>query len=294
MGKLVLILPLTFAIFGCKGDKPQQDVKEQLNLVGKQPIHLVIAYGQSNAAGSSPDIQNAPLVPDGWGYLWNGKEQHLSEPTRWNNKPLGSAWSSYAIRFHELTGESVAVINVAIDGKKISELTPNSRKGREMFRIMEDSLAYYINSNRKIKSVSMIYLQGEADSRDLTPIDEYFSSLNSIKSKFLSLHQSSKFYIARIGYNSNFNKEQTNHAFYLGHKQIKFAECPVFAKAPSFQNKGLMSEDGIHYLQEAYNTMGAEIAENIVYYINGTDISNKLVEESKAMQAYNPYKSDSH
>ena len=279
--KTITLLSLLFLI-ACKGGSSPEPKKETPPPQKKEVIHILVAYGQSNSAGRAIDIQNAPNVPQGWAYEWRANSQtaeQLAEPTRQDSLGEGSAWSSFAIRFHELTGEKVVIVNAGMDGRKISKLTPNSNDGSLAFGWINDAITYYQASNQyDIKSVSMVWLQGESDISRQTNLDDYFTDLEAIKAEFKSLHSLAEFYAVRVGYSTQHDCEQKRHGYILGSKQINKSDKPVSNLSVSIVEKGLMS-DSVHYSQEGYNMLGADIADNLVYYLNGVDVSQTLKSE---------------
>lgn len=76
---------------------------------------LFTVAGQSNAHGSSRDPENSPVPPVGWAYYWDGAAlSPLEDP--WATVSFGSAWPSFAIKFTELTGKGVILIDSATGG----------------------------------------------------------------------------------------------------------------------------------------------------------------------------------
>lgn len=285
MKKLTLILPFLLLV-ACKGSDPEPEPATAPPVSVAEPtktaIHLLIATGQSNSAGSAIDIENAPQVPQGWAFEWRGHRAepvHLAEPTRQNSKHRGSAWSAFAIRFHELTGEKVVVINAAIGGRKVSELTPYSQDGAIAFGWIQDAVEHYRKSpDYQIKSISAVWLQGEADAAELTDLDQYFRDLEEVERGIKAIAPSAGFYVVRVGYNSAFDCDQLKRAYALGQGQIDRSPTPVSNLPVSFVNEGSMS-DNVHYSQDAYNRLGVDVANNLVYYLNGTDVSYQLKSE---------------
>ena len=277
------IILISVFLIACKGGSSPEPKKETPPPQKKEAIHILVSYGQSNSAGRAKDIQNAPGVPQSWGYEWRANSktaEHLAEPTRQDSLNEGSAWSAFAIRFHELTGEKVVIVNVGVDGKKISSLTPSGDDGSVAFNWIMESINHYENHNQyEIKSVSMVWLQGESDTSNQTDLDSYFADLETIKAEFRSLHNLAEFYVVRVGYSVKHTCEQKRHGHILGNKQINKSEKPISNLPVYFMSEGAMS-DNIHYSQDAYNRLGVNIADNLVYYLNGTDVSQTLKSES--------------
>lgn len=241
-----------------------------------KPIHILVAIGQQNAAGGASDIHKAPSVPSGWGYKWvNGKSLLLSEPTRQDSKASGSAWSAYVIRFHELKGEPVAVVNTGIDDAKMEQIAQGSASDGAIRNVIRSAIDYYDSNGYEIKSISAVFVHGESDAGAGTSIDGYFESFNTVKSNLKGINSMFEFYTVRTGYSLSFNCSALETAYVLGEEQIGRALNPV-SNLPVFFNASNDMSDNIHYSQDAYNKLGGQIADNVVYYLNGVDVSQTL------------------
>lgn len=268
------ILLLIVFLAGCGGGAGSESSKPEPQDPLK-PIHILVAIGQQNAAGGSSDIHKAPDVPLDWGYKWVGGQSFpLSEPTRQDSKASGSAWSAYAIRFHELKGEPVVIVNTGIDDADISKIAQEAQAG-SVRTLVSSAVNYYTNNGYDIKSLSAVFIHGESDAGASTPIEYYFQSLNEVKSSLKDIDSMFEFYIVRTGYSLSFNCTALDVSYTLGEEQINRALYPVSNLPVLFAQSGEMS-DAIHYNQEAYNQLGSQIADNVVYYIDGVDVSQSI------------------
>lgn len=267
---------LLFIVFltGCGGGGPESSKPEPPEPL--KPIHILVAIGQQNAAGGASDIHKAPSVPSGWGYKWvNGKSLPLSEPTRQDSKATGSAWSAYAVRFHELKGEPVVIVNTGIDDARIEQIAQESASGGSIHSLARSAINHYSSNGYEVKSISAVFAHGEIDSGLGTPIDSYFQSLNAVKSNLKGINNMFEFYMVRTGYSLSFNCSALETAYVLGEEQIARALNPVSNLPVFFASSGNMS-DSINYSQDAYNRLGSQIADNVAYYLNGVDVSQTL------------------
>ena len=246
--------------------------------------HLFLIYGQSNGAGSTKDIDTTPALSGELWNVWSKAPAILKDPTRYDGEFRGSAWPVFAEEYNRLSGNTAIILNAAVPGAAMDELKVGTTNHDLAMRWLQDALTHY---GSKIKSVSMIFVHGEADAGSYTPYDTYFNGLAEISNHLqLVTDKCTVTYIHRVGLNL-YSRPYTQQQFLkFGHEMIERTKLredwkPVFVKAPTFNfENGLQEPDYVHYSRAGYTLMGREMASNIHYYQRRLDVAPGLYSES--------------
>ncbi|MFK7845565.1 MAG: hypothetical protein AB8G77_09695 [Rhodothermales bacterium] len=251
---------------------------------GQEPeTHLFFIYGQSNASGAAADIDTTPAKS---GELWNvfsKAPEILQDPTRHDGIFKGSAWPTFAEEFNRLSGNIAIILNAAFSGSAMQDLKVGTTNNNVAMGWLRDALAHY---GSKIKSVSMIFVHGEADSKLQTSYDVYFNDLAEISDHLNSITDLyTATYVHRVGIDLS-SSQYSNLMIKFGHEIIERTKLqgdlmPVFVKAPTFNvENGFQEAASNHYSQAGYKYMGQEMAANIYNHQRGCDIAPDLYDES--------------
>ena len=91
-------------------------------------LDLFVVAGQSNARGAGGDADLAPLPEPGVAYWASVRGSRAGLVDAASRPPLnGSAWPAFAIRYHELTGRRVLLLQTAFGG---TSNVPEADRGR--------------------------------------------------------------------------------------------------------------------------------------------------------------------
>lgn len=229
--------------------------------------HLFLIYGQSNGAGGTQDIDTTPALSGELWNVWNKTPATLKDPTRFDGRFRGSAWPAFAEEYNRLSGNSAIILNAAVASAAMDELKVGTTNNDSAMKWLQDALTYY---GSKIKSVSMIFVHGEADAGSFSPYDPYFKNLGEISDHLQSLtDKCTVTYIHRVGNNLHARPYTQLNILRFGHEMIERTKLredwePVFVKAPTFNfENGLQEPDYVHYSRAGYTLMGHEVAANL-------------------------------
>ncbi|AUR87897.1 coil containing protein [Vibrio phage 1.105.O._10N.286.49.B4] len=278
-------------------------------------VDVFVAYGQSNARGSTPIASSTPFVlPTGWGLKWNWQTStldDLQDPCAKDGGSDISAWPSFADQWTRLTGRKCIIVNAAVGGSTIFKLNPTAPEGwfDDMTNATDSAIAAAIAEGYRIKSVQMLWAQGEADAKNQTDIATYKSLMDDIESAFTAKYFGQGYtyggvYISKVGFDwSSQIAADYDWTLQIGFTQTsatkyKKYQTPAFDGAPTFtRTNRLMSNDDIHYSHLGYNLMGEVMAENIwrTRY-KGDDVKGKIIGNAlsyKDVQFVEPIQSNS-
>lgn len=248
-----------------------------------QHAQLFLVAGQSNCVGKG----NASLsvscdsIP-AYEYHADGDEiVSLKDPTGENylgfqQARTGSAWPAFARQYHHLTGDAVFITQAGRDGSSCNrkaELPGDGtwdRQGNRLLfhhAVMKTKMA---EQKTGIQLSGIIWIQGERDanainSHQLTK-KEYENTLEDLISRFHNaLGESVPFYIVQTG-------AYVGHPL-RGYKIVRKVQQQVakkrnsvflaYTKTRKFPALNWMRDDGIHYIQPAYNDLGKALASYI-------------------------------
>lgn len=259
---------------------------------GTDDLNVIILAGQSNAAYSdwpercnSADV-NAVLSAPNKNCLYYGTEETpiMNGTYVSTNTPPSydttfesySIWSMYRSGSWMIGGEEptlakgfsnkfdsdVLVINVAVNGQKISELLPTATNGV----YAKDVIDHALNSIDRDKYPSvifsaMVWIQGESDNYAQTPIDDYINDFKKIKSWYETEYGVKNFYISQI--RPYFGENATN-----AQRIIADSYSDVFLTDVALDfsvSNCLMSADNLHYSQFGRNQVGNAISDLFVF-----------------------------
>ena len=249
----------------------------------EKPYLLFIVAGQSNAVGSgpSPGFEDASYC----GLYWDWKDQKAK-----SLKPLkdpvyrsfrGSAWPSFARKMFEITGRKVIILNVAVGGAAVTNISSNSWyqdskvtsiRRTDATREWKDLLAEIKTKNIQCELGGMLWIQGEAECARISvgtlKVSDYITGTLDVFNYFgrLANKPSIPIYMAQIGYTKTIFINPTLRLGYDAVRQAQIDICNtttnVFMASEltaSYFNADYMN-DSIHYNQRGYNSLGASFA----------------------------------
>jgi hypothetical protein len=247
-----------------------------------QSQKLFLIAGQSNAVGVG-NADSSVLCRPGtaFEYISTGDSlRPLKDPVGYNaaNEDFqaavsGSAWPSFASSYHQLTGDTVIIIQAA---KGATACHPLADAGAGNWSSSYHLFAQAIAKTKKaeahtgLKLSGIIWLQGESDAGAIhshkISACQYKESLIDLIGRFRdSLGHDVPFYIIPIGlYTPDFDS-----AYYTVRRiqQIAADEMPmtyiVDGSTDSYRALGYMNADRIHLGQRALNRTGSITARNI-------------------------------
>lgn len=249
----------------------------------EKPYLLFIVGGQSNAVGSgpSPGYEDASYC----GLYWDWKDQKAK-----SLKPLkdpvyrsfrGSAWPSFARKMFEITGRKVIILNVAVGGAAVTNISSNSWyqdsqvtsiRRTDATREWNALLAELKAKNIEYELTGLLWIQGEAECARIgagtLSVQAYIDGTLDVFKYFRELvsKPTLPIYLAQIGYYRN---AMTNPELLGGYEKVRKAQidiCNTYendfmaSELPASYFKAGYMQDSIHYNQRGYNSLGASFA----------------------------------
>lgn len=265
----------------------------------KKNIDVFVVYGQSNAAGGgSNSIGGAFECPAGWGLMWDWATSSVSDIQDPTGKisTVPSAWPSFAQKWALLTGRKALIVNAAVGGSTIYQLSSDSGSARwtDMIAAYKNAITDAEAQGYNVNSIQMIWSQGEADATNLTDLANYESKQSQIESEFRTDVQSNYtsslyrgMWLSLLGF-AWADTDITHHRHTIQIQLIQTSSVrsvsqirPIWDGSLYYtQRNNLMQSDGVHYSQIGYDKMGREIAENIYNSEEyGLDIKGSIIEK---------------
>lgn len=266
-------------------------------------IDVFLIGGQSNAVGEG-NASSSMQVASGTAYqYYNGAITLANDPVgpagNQSNIPAGalggSAWPAFAVAYTRATGHRIGFVPAAVAG---SSMEYQADDGHGNWDVPAHGGTLYGTSNTLLTSAmtayrnygfapvfkGILWSQGEADASNINAGTvgvsqaNYISAFETMITNYKTIYgTSTPLYIFETG---NVGSVQSD----AGYAQIRAAQelvarsaasnslgsdtyaKLVFQNALSFQTRGLMQADQIHYSQFGYNEMGTVGASNVTSY----------------------------
>lgn len=248
---------------------------------------LFLMAGQSNAHGSSRDPENSPVPPANWAFYWNGASlSPLEDP--WATASYGSAWPSFAIKFTELTGKGVILVDGATGGTAMAPAADigNGYWGGAGGGLRENAVADLNACITHLRSASYAYQfggvlwsQGERDAQSIDASTITKADYTSAWANFIAYMRGElgdfwPFVFSRTG-----SKDSGDTAGFQAIRDAQDSICAAdqfvlmgFTGALNFPALGMMYDD-LHYDQAGLNKMGEAMAQSCAQMSASTAIA---------------------
>lgn len=243
-------------------------------------VDLIMFMGQSNMAGRGTAAE-APIVPTGAAYEFRAisdptklyplaepfgaDENHPTSGVSESNK-TGSMVSAFVTEYSKLTGRPVVGVSCSKGGSSINQWQPNGS-------FLKDAIARYQSAHEWLNSQGipianrfMVWCQGETDGDNGMTKAEYTVKIKAMIHAMIDAGLE-MCYIVRIG------NHRDDAARYGEIIDAQTELCRTFRHAVLVSTKledmaanGLM-KDPFHYVQQAYNTVGADAGVNTAFHI---------------------------
>jgi len=266
----------------------KQQARLNVDAYQNRPLLLVVA-GQSNAMGNASDYTNAGYeAPTCWHfqrtvYADASSTDYSGEWVRGLAEPVGNGggfMSSLAEVLHRRTGREVFILNVAFGSSIVTDITYSGESWSSSGRLRDRALGFFNSATASMPVDSYdilgtVWLQGESDSTQLTAeaetLAQYKSGIEDVVSWFKS-NIGGEFFISSISY-------MTPYSGGVGNDRNLFVEqvndvmanltgAHLATSVPkTFRQRGLLKQDGIHYMQAAYDEVGVAFAGYIADYL---------------------------
>jgi len=252
------------------------------HLTNAQGRRLFLVAGQSNAVGVGNAALSATCLPGTcFEYISTTDSlRPLKDPVGYAapNQDFmaaitGSAWPSFASTYHQLTGDTVIIVQAA-KGATSCAAAADAGAGNwsSSYHLFPEAIAKIkaAGANTGLPVSGVIWLQGESDAVGIyankIAVCQYQDALKDLIQRFRdSLRCNLPFYIIQTGlftpaYDSVFCIARNVQQAVAAEDPLTFI---VDSSAITFRALGLMNADQIHYNQYALNTIGATVAQNI-------------------------------
>ena len=246
---------------------------------GKVKVDLIIFSGQSNMSGSGGDAVQAPALLDGAG----GEFRAISDPTClytiiepfgfYENTDVindgyakrGTLVTSFINAYYQETGIPVVAVSAARNGTSSAYWATVAVREDLLYRY-RTAKEWLNNNGYEIRYQFIVFLQGENDVIEKTPIDQYLSNMYLVSE---SLYQEglNQFFMIRIG-----GTKTDPDAF----SQLVAVQTELCRTNPKFMlastvlsaYTGKDMTDTYHYSQQVLNDLGDDAGTNCGKYAN--------------------------
>lgn len=253
-------------------------------------LHIFVLAGQSNAAYSdmpvrcnAEDVNDVLDAPSHDLYYYGTEETPIQNGTYVStNTPPSydttfesySIWSMYrdgswAIGGEEPTlakyaseklGSDILVINTGVNGQTVAQLLPTATNGIYAKNVIDHALDSLDREKYpNIEFSGMVWIQGESDNYNGTPIDDYIEDFNTIKSWYSKEYGIDRFYISKIRPYFGSNATEAQQIIADTSNNVLITDI---AQGFTVEN-GLMTSDNLHYSQDGRNSVGTAVSELI-------------------------------
>lgn len=259
--------------------------KDEHEKAGGKEIKLFLVAGQSNAKGlgdkaASPDNASLPTFEF---FTEHNSIQPLKDPVGYAGcyfeaAESGSAWPAFAKRYHELSGDSVVIVQAAKGGSACHPLAETNNWGNwsEKGNLFNCSISKVQMASQylKVPLSGIIWSQGENDAdainQGIKTKEDYKIALKSVIKHYRDvLGQNLKFYIILTGYNTAVSTKTGTDIVRSVQEEVA-KEDPltnvVYRKTDQFPELGWM-HDVVHYNQQGLNDIGT-VSADIIFKIN--------------------------
>lgn len=243
-------------------------------------VDLIMFMGQSNMAGRGTAAE-APPVPEGAAYEFRA----ISDPTKLypleepfgvhENNPesgvsetlkTGSMVSAFVVEYHKIIGRPVVGVSCSKGGSSINQWQPGGAFLNDAIARYRSALSWLTGNGYTIANRFMVWCQGETDGDHGMTKSEYTGRITAMIQAMMEAGLE-KCYIVRIGNHRDDDKlygdimdAQTELCRTCEHAVL------VSTKFERMAAEGLM-KDPFHYLQQAYNTVGADAGIQTAFHI---------------------------
>ncbi|MDR1931640.1 MAG: sialate O-acetylesterase [Spirochaetales bacterium] len=243
-------------------------------------VYVFLFMGQSNMAGRGI-ARLAPEVPEGWGYEYKAITQPCAlVPAREpfgaeENNPAGvfepgmktgSLVSAFINSAYPVLGASIVGISCSKGGSSVNEWEPMGAYYTDAVTRLRKCRDFLSANGHKIIAACMVWCQGCTDGDNGMPQDEYRKKTEKFITSFLAEGLDFCFLIQT-------GNHRDNPFLYKAIQDAQEELCADNAKIimvsrlfKTFAARGLM-KDEFHYLQPAYNEVGAEAGKNAAEFL---------------------------
>ena len=249
-------------------------------------IDLFLFVGQSNMAGRG-DAEKAEKPIAGAAYEFcavsdNSRLHPLQEPfgrfenrddginDRWGDTcaKSGSLVTAFTNAWFKKTGVSIVGVSASKGGSSIEEWLPGTKYHQDMLSRLEQAFSFLKSSNIKIRHAYALFCQGETDGDLNTGKNKYKAMFKEFLSS-LKAHGIEKIFVILIGKCNIEGKYDSYDEIRNAQDELSKDDGDVVIASrlfSTFLEKGLM-KDEFHYLQEGYDIVGRDAAENAADYV---------------------------
>lgn len=271
-----LSLLASFIVIVVLTDSPSNDGKA---------IDVVVIAGQSNAEYDEErcnvEILNADYNSEYSGhnlFFYGTSEAPPSfwDDTTWNNLSVRSLWDYgrnkwiiggyepvIANEISKKTNHDVLVINIAVGGRTVVELSPGNICGDYGYAIVDKALNDIRPSYDAVNCLCWIWIQGESDWYQ--SVDYYLSNFGKIDKKMQDFGFDKCIFVhtrTMFGGNTIVAQEQ------LCRENNRFITVATFTETFSLESGELLEEyDTIHYSEKGRIKIAYSIVDGITYWI---------------------------
>ena len=247
-----------------------------------QEVYIFLFMGQSNMAGRGV-AELAPNVPEGWGYEYRAITMPDSlfpaqEPfgVHENNpdgicetiKKTGSMVAAFINAAYPVLKTPIVGVSCSKGGSSINEWMPGTSFYKDALERLRKCREYLLSHHYSIKGIYMAWCQGCTDGDNGMPKDEYRRKAGVFIRSFLKDGGVDRCFLIQIG------NHRDDPALYKPIQDAQEDLCvdnkKIVMVSRTFKTcaaRGLM-KDSFHYLQPAYNEVGAESGVNAAAFLN--------------------------
>jgi len=283
--------------------------------------HFIIG-GQSNAVGRGDTTLSPKLTIAIGRQYWDGSIRVANNPI---GQPIdslhrGSAWPAFIIRYNQLTGHMVGLVQTAVGASsQVASTAPAAGgswdTGGTLFNTMiarsDSSIAAFKAQGFHVNNCGMLWMQGEQDAIGVengttTGANYYQRAIIMINNFRAHYGPRVPFYMVRLGAASM----RGHYGFdTIRNRQEQLAKAGyvimIDRLASTFVQLGLMNPvpvfNNYHYSQPGYNLIGINAAENMVagyknvqvnVPANNAQLANIALSNGTLSPAFNPAQSN--
>jgi len=232
---------------------------------------VLVVYGQSNAAGEAAtggDTSGFPvMLPKSKMYNFNTKQiETLTQkiPSSSGVNSTGHAWGEFANTWQRETNRGVVVVNCARGAQAIAALIKGASSGDTDYYGLLVSAVSSVKQQMKNQSLTMgklfvVWHQGETDMTNSTTWQTYKNLFSALIDNLQSDISFDFFGICTVG-SPTTRSERSWSTIQTAQKYVAQGRANtgiVFDGCSSFKAAdNALGNDGTHYTQTGYNTMG--------------------------------------
>ncbi len=243
-------------------------------------VDLIMFMGQSNMAGRGT-AADAPAVGEGYGYEFRA----VSDPTKLypitepfgvsenrgvvtEKSKTGSMVSAFVNAYYEERNVPVVAVSCSKGGTATDFWAPNGDALNEAIARHDAAKEWLEDNGYTIARDFMVWCQGESDANDGVTASAYASNLKAIIEEMATEAGTEFCAVVRIGNHRDLPNQYDKIMLAQTHLCKAYDKAVlVSTKLAAFAEEGKMKDEH-HYIQEAYNIVGADAGANTAYYIN--------------------------